>query len=124
MSSNRLMYDKCAYSKTVEQSTGPLEYQMFKGKFENCKQCKAGDHKNILDFGVRTDVESELRNQTRKSTTCPTLKYNPKTKSKAVPFTPPEVCDTIHYLTPNNIEKPTGPGFDDKKLAADCCPRK
>ena len=32
MSSNRLMYDKCAYSKTVEQSTGPLQYQMFKGK--------------------------------------------------------------------------------------------
>ena len=124
MSSNRLMYDKCAYSKEVEQSTSPLQYQMFKGKFENCKKCAIGNHTNILDFGKRADVESELRNQTRTSSNCPTLKYNPKKPYKGVPFTPPEVCDSIYHLTPNNLEKPTAPGYDTKKLAKNCCPRK
>ena len=33
---------------------------MFKGKYENCKQCSKGDHTNVLDFGTRADVESEL----------------------------------------------------------------
>ena len=65
MSSNRLSYDKCAYAKEVEQSTSPLDYQMFKGKYENCKKCAKGDHTNVLDFGTRADVESELRNHSK-----------------------------------------------------------
>lgn len=120
MSSNRLSYDKCAYAKEVEQSTSPLDYQMFKGKYENCKKCAKGDHTNVLDFGTRADVESELRNQTRSSSNCPTKKYNPKNASKSVKFTPPAMCD-INTLALNNLGRPTGPGYDVSKLAADSC---
>ena len=28
MSSNRLMYDTCAYRKNIDQSVGPLSYQL------------------------------------------------------------------------------------------------
>ena len=124
MSSNRLSYDKCAYAKEVEQSTSPLDYQMFKGKYENCKKCVKGDNTNILDFGVRTDIENELRNQDRVNSNCPSSKYNPKKKYNKVQFTPPSVCSGIYHLTPNNLEKPKGPGYDSSKLAADYCPKK
>ena len=122
MSSNRLSYDKCAYVKEVEQSTSPLEYQMFKGKYENCKKCVKGDHTNVLDFGTRTEVESELRNQTRVNSNCPSKKFNPKKGYKGVKFTPPEVCD-INLLSENNLEKPSGPGYDVSKLGVQSCPR-
>ena len=29
MSSNRLIYDTCAYKQTLEQSVGPLNYQLY-----------------------------------------------------------------------------------------------
>ena len=36
MSSNRLIYDTCAYKQTLEQSVGPLNnYQLYPGRFEN-----------------------------------------------------------------------------------------
>ena len=31
MSFNRLPYDSCAYAKTLQQSTDPLDYNLFKG---------------------------------------------------------------------------------------------
>ena len=34
MSSNRLCYDKCAYDKKLKQSTSPLDYNLYTGKFE------------------------------------------------------------------------------------------
>lgn len=120
MSSNRLSYDKCAYAKEVEQSTSPLDYQMFKGKYENCKKCAKGDHANVLDFGTRTEVESELRNQTRSNSNCPSKKYNPKKAFKGAKLTHPGVCD-INVLALNTIGRPTGPGYDVSKLAADSC---
>jgi hypothetical protein len=120
MSSNRLSYDKCSYAKEVEQSTSPLNYQMFKGKYENCKKCAKGDHTNVLDFGVRADVESELRNQTRSNSNCPSKKYNPKKAFKGAKITHPGICD-INVLALNNLGRPTGPGYDVSKLAADSC---
>ena len=60
MSFNRSSYDSCAYSKTLQQSTDPLEYSLFKGKFESCNTCPAGDFTNNLEFGIRSDIESDL----------------------------------------------------------------
>jgi hypothetical protein len=81
MSSNRLIYDKCAYATEIKESTGPLEYNLFKGKYENCKQCEAGQFANILEFGPRADVESELYGLNRPGTLCPQLKFDPKNYS-------------------------------------------
>ena len=40
MSSNRLMYDSCAYQKAINESTGPFSYAMYTGKYENCAKCR------------------------------------------------------------------------------------
>ena len=39
MSSNRLMYDTCAYKRNWE-STTPLDYNLYAGKYENCSKCR------------------------------------------------------------------------------------
>jgi hypothetical protein len=50
MSFNRLPYDSCAYAKTLQQSTDPLDYNLFRGKFESCEQCPKGMFISDLDF--------------------------------------------------------------------------
>ena len=40
MSSNRLIYDRCAYATEIKESTEPLEYNLFLGKFENVIKVK------------------------------------------------------------------------------------
>ena len=48
MSSNRLMYDACAYKKRLQESTTPLDYTLYPGKFENCSKCR-------IELGFGTD---------------------------------------------------------------------
>jgi len=118
MSFTRLDYDTCAYAKELEQSTSSLEYLMYKGKYENCKNCP--DNDNLLDLGVKTDIESELRNQNRLSSKCPDKKYDPKKPFEAARTTNPVACDRI----PSGLSKPTNCGFDAGKLATECCTNK
>ena len=40
MSSNRLIYDTCAYKHELTQSVGPLEYVLNPMKYENCNKCR------------------------------------------------------------------------------------
>ena len=40
MSSNRLMYDSCAYKQKLGESTSPLNYNLYTGKYENCAKCR------------------------------------------------------------------------------------
>jgi len=107
MSSNRLIYDKCAYSKTISESTTPLIYNLYRGKYENGKHCPVSDHTNILAFKCRTDVENELYGITRLGTLCPSMKYDPNKSYNHPKFSPPKMCENIYYITPNNLEKPT-----------------
>jgi hypothetical protein len=113
MSSNRLKYDSCAYATDIKESTQPLEYNLFLGKYETCKSCPVGDYGNILPFGPKTEVESELLGINRPATKCDSLKYNPKNKAPYLPLSAARMCDSIYYITPNNIEKPTS---NDKTL--------
>jgi hypothetical protein len=76
MSSNRLIYDTCAYKKTLDQSTGPFSYSMYPGKFENCAKCRielgqTGGNGVSLYSGNLVDLESDLRGQTRPASLCP-----------------------------------------------------
>jgi hypothetical protein len=122
MSFNRLTYDSCAYSKTLQESTDPLEYNLFKGKFESCITCPVGDFTNNLEFGTRVEVESDLKGQLRLGSKCPSEKF-PTNAGHAAAFTPAITCQSIYNLTPNNLVKPTTNGLKDLSVyAQDMCP--
>jgi hypothetical protein len=125
MSSNRLMYDRCAYATEIKESTEPLEYNLFLGKYENCKTCPVGNFPNVLPFGPRTNVESELWGITRPATDCPEKKFiaNSDFKGK-LPFSPPEMCQSIYGITPNNLVKPKTNMINNKNLGVNFCPVK
>jgi hypothetical protein len=107
MSSNRLIYDKCSYAKVIQESTSSLEYNLLLDKYENSKNCVKSDYTNILPFTDRAEVESELYGLTRPGTLCPSLKYDPTKAFKNPYFSPPLMCSSIYYITPNNLERPT-----------------
>ena len=124
MSFNRLSYDSCAYSKTLQESTDPLEYSLFKGKFESCATCVVGDYTNNLDFGIRSDIESDLKGQSRIESKCPSEKY-PAHAASATPFSPAITCQNIYNITPNNLVKPVTNGLKDlNTYGQNVCPRK
>ena len=82
MSSNRLIYDNCAYKKNLQESTSPLNYSLYPGKFENCSKCRielgvVGGNSVSLFSGNLVDLESDLRGQTRPASLCPKEKYQP-----------------------------------------------
>ena len=116
MSFNRLTYDNCAYAKTLQESTSSLEFNLYRGKFENKKQCPVGKFTNNLEFGIRTDVESDLLGVIRQDSKCPEKKFDPSKPRTKADYTPPKVCDTIYYITPTNMKMPTSNGFDNKQL--------
>lgn len=80
MASNRLHYDRCYINLQTRASVGPLKYRLTGEKHYNCdiNQCPAA--KNAVDrqfIGKRVDMESELKNQTRYNSNCPSRKYIP-----------------------------------------------
>lgn len=121
MSFNRLSYDSCAYSKTLQESTDPLDYNLFKGKFESCRNCP--DFTNNLDFGLKVAVESDLKGQVRLGSKCPSKKF-PDNMGFAAAFTPAIACQSIYDITPTNIEKQTTTGLKDlSTYGQNMCPR-
>jgi hypothetical protein len=79
---NRLSYDSCEYNKTLEQSVGPLSFILDPIKYENCKKCRmelgiVGGTAVSHISGSLVDLESDLRNQTRPHSHCPSLMYSP-----------------------------------------------
>lgn len=123
MSFNRLTYDNCAYSTTVKESVSSLDYNLFKGKYENCEQCKAGDNTNVLPFESRADVESELFGLPRPGSKCPGNQYDPSKPFKNPAFTPPIACQSIYNITPNNLTKPTTNLLNEANLSTNYCPK-
>lgn len=114
-SSNRLIYDNCAYAQWVYSSTEPLNYALYMGRNENCKKCKY-ENQFWHPYDL-VDVESELRNQTRPASSCGVYKYNPQCKTsktcmstfdkKAPVVLAPECCPILEQ----NIPRRTDPGF-------------
>jgi len=121
MSSNHLKYDTCAYATTVKESTEPLEYWLYKGKYEVCNPCKNGDFTNNLEFTSRADVESELFGLTRQSTDCPSLKYDPTKQFNNPMFSPPILCQSIYGITPSNLVNPTSNMLNENNLGINLC---
>lgn len=110
-SSNRLMYDKCAYQKKLYESTTPLTYQLYEGRYENCNKCKF-ENQFWRPFDL-VDIESDLKNLNRPASQCPQFKYQPrKVNGNPVPqqgpvVFAPDVCPIVF----NNIPKMTNPGY-------------
>ena len=80
MSSNRLIYDSCAYKHDLVQSVGPLEYMLNPIKFENTSKCRMelgllGGTAVSHVKGNLVDLETDLRGQTRRTTKCPSKLY-------------------------------------------------
>ena len=113
-SSNRSLYDNCAYQKRLYESTQPLQYQLYFGAREHCQKCRFDKFYTKYDL---VDVESELMNRTRPLSRCDQYKYNPRCRKSGLcmstfdPTRPivlaPEVCPIIY----NNIPRQTHPGY-------------
>jgi len=113
-SSNRLRYDDCAYQKRLFESTSPLLYNLYEGKFENCNKCIYDKFYRPYDL---VDYESELLNITRPTTQCDQYKYSAtcqrsdmciSTYDRDAPVIfAPEICPIVH----NNIPKMVHPGY-------------
>jgi len=121
MSSNRLKFDTCAYATTIKESTEPLGYRLYKGKYETCTPCSNGDFTNNIDFPSRADVESELFGLTRLGTDCPSLKYDPTKPFNNPSLSPPIICQSIYGLTPSNIVNPTTNMLNENNLGINLC---
>ncbi len=125
MSHNKLSYDKCAYATQVKESTSPLEYVLYKGQFENCTPCskKDSDTTNNLNQVQVVNVENELFNLAKPASLCPSQKYQPG-EVDVPKYSPPQLCQSIHYLAPSGLEKKYSKGFDDSKLGLNFCSNK
>ena len=114
MSSNRLVYDKCAYKKAVQESTDPLNYMLYTGKFERNNQCMisrgvVGGNNVSVWAGNMVDLESNLMGVDRRASLCPKNQYHPMCKNDGklgLPsgtydcqgnLVPKPMCDMIQY---------------------------
>ena len=90
MSSNKLIYDECEYKKRLQESTGPLAYQLDIEKYENKKKCRVelgllGGNNVSHIRGNYVDLEGDLRGLTRPPTQsgqCPESLYHPHNSNK------------------------------------------
>lgn len=82
MAFSRSKYDGCRYTTDLTENQGVLHYTLDTNKFYSCNQKR-------IEFGLLggnnvsqstenlVDLESDLRNQTRLYSKCPTRKYRP-----------------------------------------------
>ena len=120
---NRLSYDNCAYQKRLYESTSPLLYQLYEGKFQNCNKCTY-QNQFWRPYDL-VDLESELKNITRPNSKCPQLKYNPDCKKSKMCVSTfeknlPVVVDSqVCPVVTNNIPRMNNPGYSVTEFA---CP--
>ena len=81
---NRLIYDTCAYSKTLGESISPMEYMLDLSAHEHCDKCRVelglvGGTAVSRVRGNMVDLENDLRGSNRPNTKCPAFKFLPST---------------------------------------------
>ena len=122
MSSNRLMYDSCAYSKKLTENGNILEYVLNPSKYYNCNRCRmqlgiVGGNDVSQIQGNLVDLETELRGTTRHTSLCPTNKYQPPCYdiSKCQPsdiIVPPHGCNRGRVINTRLLHLPPCQMFD------------
>jgi hypothetical protein len=111
MSSNRLIYDNCAYCQKLKQSVGPNNYMMYEGKYINNHQCRmmlgqVGGNEVSLYNGNMVDLESDLLGINRPASLCNATKYHPKCKNCSQCKTSGIPCDCSACNARNLINLP------------------
>ena len=124
------LYDKCQYQRTLNESVSPLQYQLLFAKYENCNKCVYDDNSFYVKNNSQiVDMESELKNITRRYSKCPQYKYNPGCKKSChctstfdrahVPVVmAQEVCPIIF----SNIPRVTDRGYRLNDVMPSCPP--
>jgi hypothetical protein len=97
MSSNRLIYDTCAYKTDITQSTNQLSYILDPSKYYRCSPCRmelgiVGGNDVSQIKGNLVDMENDLRGQTRYNTRCPDNENSWVTKKNNTIQIPGEFC--------------------------------
>lgn len=98
MSSNRLIYDTCAYEKEIMESNyDQLSYILDPNKYYRCEPCRmelgiVGGNDVSIVKGNMVDLENDLRGQTRFNTKCPDKKNSWMTKKDGVIKIPKQFC--------------------------------
>ena len=116
---NRLRYDRCAYEKSLFESTSPMQYRLSMDAFEHQNKCVHDKNSYYHPFDKQIiDTESELRGLGRSTSKCSQNQYNPNceksemctsTFDSSVPIVlAQEVCPVVK----NNLPKILGPGYD------------
>ena len=95
MSSNRLIYDTCAYQKEMAKQCDQLTYILDPTKHYQEEPCRpelgiVGGNSVSIVRGNLVDLETDLRGLTRYNTRCQLQKNNwiPKTRYEPVPLPP------------------------------------
>ena len=105
MSSNRLIYDKCAYSVELIDNNNQLEYNIFQLKYINDCKCPITNLPCFIAPEMRTEVENELYGLNRLTSLCPTNKYNPENnKFKPLVYSPARLGEGIYHMTPTGLD--------------------
>jgi hypothetical protein len=117
----RTKFDDGAYQHYIKESTGALLYQLDPNRYYNCKECRpqqpgyVGTGVSISKKNTLVDVESELKNITRRQTRDPKGKYLPCKKQSPValnnlPDCAPITDETRSTNPPCNLR---GTGYSD-----------
>jgi hypothetical protein len=120
MSSNRLIYDNCAYEQKLNQSTAPGNYSMYPGKYENSSPCRiqlgqVGGNGVSLYTGNMVDLESDLFGIDRQASLCNAKEFKPS-------CTYPECgtsglpCDSLECRSRNLVNQPSCQMIDYKPV--------
>jgi len=112
MSSNRLIYDKCEYEQKLNVSTGPGNYTLYQGKYDNSSKCRiefgqVGGYGVSLYDGNMVDLESNLLGIDRQSSLCNSSKYHPQCENcKCGGVSTGLPCDCLECRSKNLINQP------------------
>jgi hypothetical protein len=106
---NRLIYDTCAYSKSLSESMAPLSYIMDASRFEREDKCRpqlgtVGGTAVSHVQGNMVDLENNLFGLDRPNTLCPEYKFDPRLpvqgREYVKPVQHPEVDVELRHLRP------------------------
>lgn len=119
MSSNRLIYDSCAYQTSLNESAAPLSYVLNPIKYENCSKCRnelglVGGTAVSNISGNLVDLESDLRGSTRANSQCPSKKYHAPTNNQIV--YQDKIDKSIKYIDTNLLHLPSCQMIDYKPV--------
>ena len=84
---NRMIYDKCAYQKSIGESVAPLDYMLDPVRYEHCNKCRVelgivGGLAVSHVSGNLVDLENNLLGIDRPNTHCPDYKFLPRNDNK------------------------------------------